>query len=247
MTENLHRQKRQRKTHNTWRKWRNRVKTTQVPSTQETMTINLPNWVSPNTIERPHWNPYRTTPEPIHIPTYTSRYTPRYTLRYTPRPRTTKSTNLIETTEETITQSLYKPWDPVSVSSTTQKTTSPDSMTQEQTTSVVHNKTVRIQPGTIVMMNSEYLKEKYIKTGLASTFHRALLADYFGLSEKEMKRIGMTVVAWGFSYQVKDKATSSWGPNRAQRYFCDFKFRSSTFNAGYVGAHINMGIAKLDG
>ena len=97
------------------------------------------------------------------------------------------------------------------------------------------------------MMNSKYLKDKYIETGLASTFHRALLADYFGLSEKEMRRIGMTVVAWGFSYQVKDKATSSRGPNRAEKYFCDFKFRSSTFNAGYVGADIKIGIVKLDG
>ena len=97
------------------------------------------------------------------------------------------------------------------------------------------------------MMDSEYLKEKYIKTGLATTFHRALVADYFGLSEIEMKRMGMTVVAWGFSYQVKDKAKNSRDQNRAQKYFCDFKFRSATFNAGYVGADINMGIIELDG
>ena len=95
------------------------------------------------------------------------------------------------------------------------------------------------------MMNSEYLKQKYITPKLAKTFHRALLADYFGLSEKEMKNIGMTVVAWGFSYQVKDKATSSRG--QAPKYFCDFKFRSSTFNAGSVGADINMSIVKFDG
>ena len=95
------------------------------------------------------------------------------------------------------------------------------------------------------MMDSEYLKQKYIKTGLATTYHRALLADYFGLSEGEMDEIEMTVVAWGFSYQVKDKANT--GRNRAPKYFCDFKFRSSTFNAGYVGAKINMGIVKIDG
>ena len=95
------------------------------------------------------------------------------------------------------------------------------------------------------MKDSEYLKAKYIKTGLATTFHRALLADYFGLSENEMKRMGMTVVGWGFSYQVKDRATR--GQNRAPKYFCDFKFRSSTFNAGYVGADINIGIAKING
>ena len=97
------------------------------------------------------------------------------------------------------------------------------------------------------MMNSEYLKEKYIRPRLATTFHRALLADYFGLSEEEMKQIGMTIVAWGFSYQVKDKATSSRGQNHAPKYFCDFKFRSATFNAGYVGSDINMGITELDG
>ena len=97
------------------------------------------------------------------------------------------------------------------------------------------------------MMNSEYLKEKYITPKLAKTFHRALLADYFGLSEKEMKDIGMTVVAWGFSYQVKDKATKSRGRKRAPKYFCDFKFRSTTFNAGSVGADIKMKIFELDG
>ena len=52
------------------------------------------------------------------------------------------------------------------------------------------------------MMDSEYLKQKYITTGLATTFHRALLADYFRLSERDMEIMGMTVVAWGFSYQV---------------------------------------------
>ena len=97
------------------------------------------------------------------------------------------------------------------------------------------------------MKDSEYLKDKYIRPGLATTFHRALLADYFGLSENEMKQMGMTVVAWGFSYQVKDKATTSRGRNRAPKYFCDFKFRSATFNAGYVGADINIGITELDG
>ena len=98
------------------------------------------------------------------------------------------------------------------------------------------------------MMDSEYLKEKYIVPGLTTTFHRALIADYFGLSEREMKKMGMTVVAWGFSYQVKDKKNNSRGRNRAPKYFCDFKFRSSTFNSGYVGAHINMdNSAELNG
>ena len=238
------------------------MKTTQAPNTQETMTVNQPNRADPYRIERPRLNPYRTTPKPIHIPTYTLRYTQKYISTYPSRPTTTKPSSSRETTEETITQSLYKPWDTISVPTkftaryltkeitdtpTTPRTTTTESTIQEQISSTVQTKTVRIQPGTILMMNSEYLKDKYIKTGLASTFHRALLADYFGLSEKEMRQIGMTVVAWGFSYQVKDKATSSRGPKRAEKYFCDFKFRSSTFNAGYVGADINIGIVKLDG
>ena len=90
------------------------------------------------------------------------------------------------------------------------------------------------------MMNSTYLKEKYISTKLATTFHRALLMDYFELSESEMKEIGMTVVAWGFSYQVKDS-------KQANKFYCDFKFRSGTFNAGYVGADMKLGIVKHNG
>ena len=125
--------------------------------------------------------------------------------------------------------------------------TTKETTTEEPTTVMTETRTLRIEPGTILLMDSEYLKEKYIRPGLATTFHRALLADYFGLSENEMKQMGMTVVAWGFSYQVKDKATSSRGRNRAQKYFCDFKFRSATFNAGYVGAEINMDITELDG
>ena len=104
-----------------------------------------------------------------------------------------------------------------------------------------------IEPGTIIMMNAEYLKQKYLKTGLTTTFHRALLADYFDLSETEMKQMGMTVVAWGFSYQVLDKIASSRSKNRASKFFCDFKFRSATFNAGYVGADIKMDITDIDG
>ena len=132
-------------------------------------------------------------------------------------------------------------------SSTTQRTTRQQSTQQETISSIAHDRILRIQPGTILMMNSDYLKQKYIRPQLATTFHRALLADYFGLSEIEMKQIGMSVVAWGFSYQVKDKAIRSKGHNGAQKYFCDFKFRSATFNAGYVGAEINMDITELDG
>ena len=95
------------------------------------------------------------------------------------------------------------------------------------------------------MMNSTYLYEKYISTGRATTYHRALVMDYFGLSETEMKQMGMTVVAWGFSYQVKDK--KGWTGGRAEKFFCDFKFRSSTFNAGYVGAKVNIEFGEYKG
>ena len=186
-------------------------------------------------------NTYRTTPEPIYIPTrrlrtiestdsmstkLPSRYPHRTTLATTTSQGTTLRTSLgpstLTTTSQEVIERGLKP-----------------------TMKRAQKRKIRIQPGTIVMKNSEYLKKKYIRRGLATTFHRALLADYFDLSENEMKQMGMTVVAWGFSYQVRDKATGS--RNQAQKYFCDFKFRSSTFNAGYVGADINMGITELDG
>ena len=75
---------------------------------------------------------------------------------------------------------------------------------------------------------------------MATTFHRALLMDYFQLSESEMKAMGMTVVAWGFSYQVKDS-------HQTDKFYCDFKFRSGTFNAGSVGHDIKLGIVKFNG
>ena len=265
---NLNRQKRQRKTQDTWRKWtrRNRLTTTKTPTMQGSITVEQSDLVTPYTIEKPRWTyKYRTTPKPIYIKTYTS------------RPRTSRLSrpSTLRTTVQFYTQSIYKPWNPATVSTTfpaipsskqtirtpttprttTTKTPTTATSTKSETTtstysttlSMAKERTLRIQPGTILMMNSEYLKQNYIIPGLATTFHRALLADYFGLSEDEMKDMGMTVVAWGFSYQVKDKATNSRGQNRAPKYFCDFKFRSSTFNAGSVGADINIGIVKLDG
>ena len=236
--------------------------TTRAPTTAESIAVDLPDWVSPYAIEKPRWTyKYRTTPKPIYIGTYSRR--PRTTR--SSLPIKLQSTNWLErsTIENPVTQSVFKPLNPITVSttvsrrsSTKQRTRAPTTLrtpTPKTTTTATTNismpeeKQLRIQPGTILMMDSEYLKEKYIRPGLATTFHRALLADYFGLSENEMKRMGMTVVAWGFSYQVKDKATHSRGQNRAPKYFCDFKFRSSTFNAGYVGADINMGIDELDG
>ena len=82
------------------------------------------------------------------------------------------------------------------------------------TTRSLIEKRVRVQPGTIVMMNSTHLKEKYISKGLAKTYHRALLMDYFGLSESDMDTMRMSVVAWGFSYQVRDKPPARPGFER---------------------------------
>ena len=84
-------------------------------------------------------------------------------------------------------------------------TAKPNPTTLTQGTTEPNLKRVRVQPGTIVMMNSTYLKENYILNDRANTYHKALLMDYFELSENEMNEIGMSVVAWGFSYQVKDR------------------------------------------
>ena len=158
-----------------------------------------------------------------------------YPIRTTRRPSWRPSR--ISTTPRTTRQETTTP---ATSAGTPDTPGTPDTLAQE--------KLLRIQPGTIVMMDSEYLKEKYAlakKPALAKSFHRALLADYFGLSESEMKEMRMTVVAWGFSYQVKDKAKNS---PVSQKFFCDFKFRSTTFNRGYVGAHINMNnSAELNG
>ena len=234
----MSRQKRWRQTQNTWRKWtrRNRLTSTQAVSTQETITINQPDWVSSYTIEKPRRTyAYQSTPKPIHIPIYT--------------PRSEFNTYQSEMHPVTVPTKLSTRYPTTHTRRTTNasRTTTQETTTEEPTTTMTETRTLRIEPGTILMMDSDYLKEKYIRPGLATTFHRALLADYFGLSENEMKQMEMTVVAWGFSYQVKDKATSSRGPNRARKYFCDFKFRSATFNAGYVGADINIGITELDG
>jgi len=82
------------------------------------------------------------------------------------------------------------------------------------TTRSLIEKRVRVQPGTIVMMNSTHLKQKYISKGLAKTYHGALLMDYFGLSESDMNTMRMSVVAWGFSYQVRDRPPARPGFDR---------------------------------
>ena len=205
------------------------------------------------------------TTQTLYYPTEQTSTTPtsrKMTTAQVPQRVTTQKNTQEETTTQNRifdqTQTLYyptkqttgsiKPTTTKTAITTTTETTSTLKNSQQETTTIkTHDRTIRIKPGTILMMNSEYLKQKYITPKLAKTFHRALLADYFGLSEKEMKNIGMTVVAWGFSYQVKDKAIKLRGRKRAPKYFCDFKFRSTTFNAGSVGADIKMKITELDG
>merc|ERR1712131_427119 len=62
-----------------------------------------------------------------------------------------------------------------------------------------------------------------------------------------MNEMGMSVIAWGFSYQVKDKPSASQVSSKATKFYCDFKFRSATFNEGYVGRDIIVGMTKTAG
>ena len=246
-------------------RWTYKYRTTPKPIYIELHT-SKPRSIKPESTERSNKSITQTLYYPTEQPSSTPRIRKMTTDQGPPRVTTPKSTTQKPRTQNRIidqTQTLYYPTKQTTSSSikptttktttktttelTTRATTTQKNTTQETTTTRARDRTIRIQPGTILMMNSEYLKEKYITPKLAKTFHRALLADYFGLSEKEMKDIGMTVVAWGFSYQVKDKATKSRGRKRAPKYFCDFKFRSTTFNAGSVGADIKMKIFELDG
>ena len=211
-------------------------------STNEYRTTPVPFYPRTNTIERQstyYWEGSTTeNPQPrsFFIPLNTTTDSTTQTSTTTTTTATTTTTTTATTTTTTTTTTI------LTTTSSTSTVTVEDDFGL-----VVRYKERRIQPGTIVMMDSEYLKQNYMRHGLATSLHRALLADYFGLTEDEMKNMGMTVVAWGFSYQVYDKATNSHGQNRAPKFFCDFKFRSFTFNAGYVGADIKMSKDELDG
>ena len=213
----------------------------------------------------PRTTPYKTTPRPLEIETgtfrntlavtegsYRTRRPNRRPTRPSRRPTSEPETPKLIPTERTRPSRRPASEPETSKLIPTVMPTTYTAPTTPFTTGALHSTTVpsttaksriltkRVKPGTIVMMNSTYLKEKYISTNLATTFHSALLMDYFELSEAEMKEIGMTVVAWGFSYQVKD--TKQHG-----KYYCDFKFRSATFNAGYIGADIDLGIVQYNG
>ena len=216
-----------RKTQDTWQTWRKRI---QAPTTTNPETMNADlrtetvGTAETPTVEYEHEEQYQTTPKPFFIPTRTT-YEPNRRPNYSRRTYTTKMTS---------TSAI-----PSAVPTTTSKYSIPRQTDQF--------KKVQIEPGTILMMNSTYLHDKYISTGRATTFHRALLMDYFGLSESDMERMGMTVVAWGFSYQVVDKKFPGRKVGQAEKFFCDFKFRSFTFNAGYVGAKVNIEFGQYQG
>ena len=57
-----------------------------------------------------------------------------------------------------------------------------------------------------------------------TTYHRTLLEDFFGEDIEVLKKRGMFIIGWGFSYQATDSRTSTLK--------CDFKFTSGTFNTG---------------
>lgn len=120
-------------------------------TSEESITVNLPEWVSPYTFEKHHFkNEYRTTPKPIYIRTYDPRSTRpvRQETDWLNRP----------TAEPTVTRSLYRPeWNPATLSTklltrypirTTRKPTRsptiPRTTRQETTTTTVQEKTLRI-------------------------------------------------------------------------------------------------------
>ena len=230
-----------RKTQDLWQNWRKRIEipTTSYPVTtkSESTTFTVDTVGSPTAAYEDEVH-HQTTPRPIFIPTSEkdiySRLTNEPTRRPNRRPNYSKPTYTTKMATLSTTKSTVS----------TSTSTSTYSIPQQPKNSF---RKVRVEPGTILMMNSTYLYEKYISTRRATTFHRALLMDYFGLSETEMERMGMTVVAWGFSYQVKDKKSTGHNEDQAEKFFCDFKFRSSTFNAGYVGAKVNIEFTEFDG
>ena len=221
-----------RRTQDTWQAWRKRVEirtTTSSLTTDSEFKTSTVDTVGTPTLAYEDETLFQTTPRPIFIPTSEKDNYSRITIEPTRRPnRRPNYSNPIHTTKIT------------STSTTSSQYSSPQ-QTENQF------RRIRIEPGTILMMNSTYLHEKYISTGRATTFHRALLMDYFGLSESEMTQMGMTVVAWGFSYQVKDKKFAGRKEGQAEKFFCDFKFRSSTFNEGYVGAKVNIEFGEYQG
>ena len=175
-----------RKTMDTWRNWvrPKYMTTTEAISIEGTYTNRLRTPI-PTPI------PIKATPLPLYIPTQTWSQ---------PAQTSWRPTHAWRRPIEAFSRPIYS-----QTIKTTPKTT---------TYRPVIEKRVRVQPGTIVMMNSTYLKENYILKGLAKTYHKALLMDYFGLSESEMDTMRMSVVAWGFSYQVRDRPPARPGFER---------------------------------
>jgi len=77
----------------------------------------------------------------------------------------------------------------------------------------------RIRPGYIIMADASRLKPYK-----GTTMHSKLFHYVFRRSLEQLQNEGVEVLGLGFSYQSKDSKTKEW--------FCDFKFKSTTFNAG---------------
>jgi len=63
-----------------------------------------------------------------------------------------------------------------------------------------------------------------LKPYKGNTMHSKLFHYTFRRSLEQLQNEGVEVLGLGFSYQSRDSRTKEW--------FCDFKFKSSTYNAG---------------
>jgi len=77
----------------------------------------------------------------------------------------------------------------------------------------------KIQPGYIIME-----KNSIINNFSGRTPHQKLIQYFFGKSLEDLQQEGIEFLAAGFSYQAED--------TRSGKAVCDFKFKSTTFNAG---------------
>jgi len=76
-----------------------------------------------------------------------------------------------------------------------------------------------IRPGYIIMADASRIQAYKGKSN-----HSKLFRYVFGQSLEQLQSSGVEFLGLGFSYQSRDTTTNEW--------FCDFKFKSSTFNEG---------------
>merc|ERR1712235_75138 len=83
----------------------------------------------------------------------------------------------------------------------------------------------RIKPGYILMNEAEYLTKHYGDRSISS-MHSKLFQDFSGKDQATLEKEGVYYIGWGFSYQKTDSRTNA--------LICDFKDKSSTFNANDI-------------